>query len=89
MIKKEFHLELTDYVNKYADDEGIVCLKMGSKTIVVLSNHEVIKEAFWTHDFSARPKGELNLLDGYGKEFKETRLNSLQRLIGSIKETSL
>ena len=65
-IKKEFHLLLFDYAKKYG---GIVSFKMGMETIVVLSDHKIIRKAFKLPDMTARPKGGLVgvLLNGYGK----------------------
>lgn len=40
---------------------------MGGQTLVVLSDHKLIKKAFQSRDFTARPKTELtHLLGGYG-----------------------
>jgi 26-hydroxylase len=65
MIKKEFHLMLFDLSKMYGH---IFSLKMGSQTVVVLSDFETIKKAFRSRDFVARPKSELStLLNGYGK----------------------
>lgn len=65
-IKKEFHLFLMDYVKLFGT---VLSLKMGGETVVVLSDHKLIKKAFQSKDFTARPKIELfnTLLGGYGK----------------------
>lgn len=64
-IKKEFHLLLCDYVKLFGK---VLSLKMGGQTLVVLSDHKLIKKAFQSRDFTARPKTELtHLLGGYGK----------------------
>ena len=64
-IKKEFHLTLYDYSRRFGK---IISLKMGVETIVVLSDYKLIKKAFQTRDFVARPKTPLqSLLGGYGK----------------------
>ena len=65
-IKKYFHLFLMDNVKKFGK---IISLKMGSETIVVLSDYRLIKKAFQSRDFSARPKTEFfkELLGGFGK----------------------
>ncbi len=64
-IKKEFHLLLMDYVKLFG---SVLSFKMGSQTLVVLSDHKLIKKAFASRDFTARPKTELtNLFGGYGK----------------------
>ena len=43
---------------------------MGVETIVVISDHKLIKKAFRSRDFTARPKSELTkLMGGYGKKF--------------------
>lgn len=68
MVGKEFHLFLYDLIKEYAGEDGMCSLKMGSQTVVVLSDWKVIKEAFGSTDFMARPKTELSsLLNGYGK----------------------
>ena len=64
-IKKEFHLFLTDYVKLFGK---VFSMKMGNGTLVILSDHKLIKKAFQSRDFTARPKTELtNLFGGYGK----------------------
>ena len=65
-IKKEFHLFLMDYVQQFGK---VISLKMGGATVVVLSDYKLIKKAFQSKDFTARPKIELMdlLLGGYGK----------------------
>jgi len=69
LIKKEFHLLLFDYSKIFGK---IVSFKMGSETIVVLSDYKTIKKAFQSRDFVARPKSELSsLLGGYGKKNKD------------------
>jgi hypothetical protein len=65
-IKKEFHLFLTDYTKIFGK---VFSFKMGRETIVVLSDFKIIKKAFQSRDFTARPKTELtDLLGGYGKK---------------------
>ena len=64
-IKKEFHLFLFDYVKQFGK---IFSISMGNSTLVILSDHKLIKKAFQSKDFSARPKTELtSLFGGYGK----------------------
>ena len=64
-IKKEFHLFLFDYVKQFGK---LFSISMGNSTLVILSDHKLIKKAFQSKDFSARPKGELTkLFGGYGK----------------------
>ena len=64
-IKKEFHLFLMDFIRDFGN---VFSFKMGTQTIVVLSDHKTIKKAFQNKDFTARPKTELtDLLGGYGK----------------------
>ena len=64
-IKKEFHLCLYDYSKKFGK---IMSLKMGIEDIVVLSDYKIIKKAFQTRNFTARPKTPLQtILGGYGK----------------------
>ena len=66
-IKKEFHLFLYDLCKNFGK---ITCFKMGVETIVVISDHKLIKKAFRSRDFTARPKSELTkLMGGYGKKF--------------------
>jgi len=66
LIKKEFHLLLFDYSKIFGK---ILSFKMGSETIVVLSDYKTIKKAFQSRDFVARPKSELSsLLGGYGEQ---------------------
>jgi len=63
-INKEFHLFLTDYVKLFGK---VFSLQMGNSTLVVLSDHKIIKKAFQSKDFSARPRTVLtNLFGGYG-----------------------
>ena len=65
-IKKEFHLFLYDLCKNFGK---ITCFKMGVETIVVISDHKLIKKAFRSRDFTARPKSELTkLMGGYGKK---------------------
>ena len=65
LIKKEFHLTLYDYSRRFGK---IMSLKMGIENVVVLSDYKVIKKAFSSRDFVARPKTELqSLLKGFGK----------------------
>ena len=67
-IKKEFHLFLFDYVKQFGK---LFSISMGNSTLVILSDHKLIKKAFQSKDFSARPKGELTkLFGGYGKSKK-------------------
>ena len=64
-IKKEFHLCLYDYSKRFGK---IISLKMGIENIVVLSDYKLIKKAFQTRNFTARPKTPLQtILGGYGK----------------------
>lgn len=71
-IKKEFHLLLMDYVKCFGK---VLSLKMGGQTLVVLSDHKLIKKAFQSRDFTARPKTELtHLLGGYGKHLRILKL---------------
>ena len=66
-IKKEFHLTLYDYSRQFGK---ILSLKMGVETIVVLSDYKLIKKAFQTRDFVARPKTPVQaFLGGFGKYF--------------------
>merc|ERR1712223_458768 len=60
-IKKNFHEYLTDYANQYGK---IFSIQMGSSTLVVLSDPRIIKKAFSSRDFTARPRTELNHLTG-------------------------
>ena len=65
LIKKEFHLMLFDYSKTFGK---ILSFKMGKETFVVLSDYNMIKKAFQSRDFVARPKSEMSqLLGGYGK----------------------
>ena len=69
-INKEFHLFLTDYVKLFGK---VFSLQMGNSTLVVLSDHKLIKKAFQSRDFSARPRTILtNLFGGYGKSVFHT-----------------
>ena len=69
-INKEFHLFLTDYVKLFGK---VFSLQMGNSTLVVLSDHKLIKKAFQSRDFSARPRTVLtNLFGGYGKSVFHT-----------------
>ena len=53
-----------DYVKHFGK---VLSLKMGSETLVVLSDHKLIKKAFQNREFTARPKTALSdLLGGYG-----------------------
>ena len=64
-IKKEFHLLLTEYSQEFG---SIYSFKMGKETMVVLADHNIIKKAFRSRNFVARPKSELStILNGYGK----------------------
>ena len=64
-IKKEFHLFLFDYVKQFGK---VFSISMGNSTLVILSDHKLIKKAFQSKDFSARPKTELtSLFGGYGR----------------------
>ena len=72
-IKKEFHLYLYDLCKNFGK---ITSFKMGVETIVVISDHKLIKKAFRTRDFTARPKSELTkLMGGYGKNFSFLKLS--------------
>jgi len=63
-IKKEFHLLLFDYANKFGK---VISFKMGNQLVVVISDHNIIKKAFAKSEFAARPKTELGaMLGGYG-----------------------
>ena len=74
MIKKDFHLFLCDLKKKYSDENGILSLKMGTETFVVLTDWKVIREAFQSDHFIARPRSELSsLLNGYGKIDKKRK----------------
>ena len=65
LIRKEFHLTLYDYSKQYGK---IMAMKMGIENVVVLSDYYLIKKAFSSRDFVARPKTELqSLLKGFGK----------------------
>ena len=65
LIRKEFHLTLYDYSKRYGK---IMAMKMGIENVVVLSDYYLIKKAFSSRDFVARPKTELqSLLKGFGK----------------------
>ena len=78
-IKKEFHLTLYDYSRRFGK---IISLKMGIETIVVLSDYKLIKKAFQTRDFVARPKTPLQaLLGGFGKSILKLRILSLSLLL--------
>ena len=71
-LKEEFHIILYKWVQKYGDENGICSLKMGTATFVVLSKWNVIKEAFESDKFVARPVGNLaGVLNGYGKQASE------------------
>merc|ERR1711988_783967 len=63
-IKKGFHEYLTDYTKEFGK---IFSIRMGSSDLVVLSDSRLIKKAFSSRDFTARPKTELqHLIDGLG-----------------------
>ena len=65
LIRKEFHLTLYDYSRRFGK---IMSMKMGIENVVVLSDYKLIKKAFSTRDFVARPKTELqSLIKGFGK----------------------
>ena len=73
-IKKEFHLFLLDHVRTFGK---VLSFKMGSETIVVISDHKLIKKAFMSKDFTARPKTELtDLLGGYGETLHNIKKKS-------------
>lgn len=77
LIKKEFHLLLFDYSRIFGK---ILSFKMGTETIVVLSDYKTIKNAFRSRDFVSRPKSELSqLLGGYGIVNSEGDLWKSQR----------
>ena len=87
LIKKEFHLMLFDYSKIFGK---ILSFKMGSETVVVLSDYKTIKKAFQTRDFVARPKSELSsLLGGYGEfEFQSPQpFNPPLSFLSSMRET--
>ena len=66
LIKKEFHLVLYEYSKRY--ESGIISMKMGIENVVVLSDYKLIKKAFSSRNFVARPKTELQkLINGFGK----------------------
>ena len=69
-IKKEFHLTLFDHSKKHGK---LMSCQMGVETCIVLSDHKLIKKAFQTRDFTARPKTAVQaLLGGYGKSIFES-----------------
>ena len=65
-INKPFHLYLSDMAQKHG---GIFSLKMGQETMIVLSDHNLIKTAFSREKMSARPKTEIitSILKGLGR----------------------
>ena len=81
-IKKEFHLFLFDYVKQFGK---LFSISMGNSTLVILSDHKLIKKAFQSKDFSARPKGELTkLFGGYGKSKNNLFLKYLASEISKV-----
>ncbi|XP_028044848.1 cytochrome P450 18a1-like [Monomorium pharaonis] len=63
-IKGAVHLQYTKLAKKYGP---IFSVKFGSHLIVVLSDHEIIREAFRLMDYAGRPHTDfMKIIDGYG-----------------------
>ncbi|TRY69986.1 hypothetical protein TCAL_10020 [Tigriopus californicus] len=63
-ITKEFHLMLYDYSRRYG---SIFRIHMGMQTMVVISDPNLIRQAFRNRDLTARPKNDFStLLNGFG-----------------------
>ena len=76
-INMEFHLFLLEQMKKFGK---VISLKMGNSTLVVLSDYKLIKKAFGSKDFTARPKtGLSDFLGGYGKGHWPVHANVLER----------
>lgn len=64
-MKTCMHLEFDKLAKKYG---SIFSVSLGSKLVVVLSDHEIIREAFRRDEFTGRPKTDfMNVINGYGK----------------------
>jgi len=63
-IKKEFHLMLADWAQRYG---SIFTMKMGKTRFVVLSDYKLIKKAFSKQELSSRPSEIVSeIIEGRG-----------------------
>lgn len=61
----QFHLELFDLSKLYG---RLMSINMGMETMVVLSDHKLIKKAFQSKFVNSRPRNVFSsLIEGYGK----------------------
>ena len=65
MKNSQFHLELFDLSQQHGK---LISVKMGQETMVVISDHRLIKKAFQSKYVNSRPKNAFSsLMGGYGK----------------------
>lgn len=64
-IKGDVHLRYCELAKKYG---SMFSARLGTKLVVVLSDHRIIRDTFRREEFTGRPHTEFNsILDGYGE----------------------
>ena len=71
-LNQEFHLFLYEYTKIFGK---VFSCQIGLETCVILSDHKLIKKAFQSRDFTARPKTQFTkILGGYGELSLHTKI---------------
>ena len=87
--RPDFHIQLKELSQKYGD---IFMINFGDKPVAVLTDPDLIRDAFSREEFSGRPDRDLitDLIEGYGKFRKLNHtLNDIFEYFKSLHETQI